>query len=217
MSVSTPVTPATPATAARPVPSWPKDALRIGFGIIWLIDAVLKWQPGFRSGYVAIANMEAQGQPGWLHPWFSFWMRLQDPRATFFAYLVAVIETLITLALITGFARKLTCILAAVFSLLIWSTAEGFGGPYTSGATDIGTSIIYVVVFLGLLALSYYTGPDRYSADYYLEKKISWWWMVAELRRPVTGQPFTVAQAPTQTEALPPADARPRTGLHRQR
>jgi uncharacterized membrane protein YphA (DoxX/SURF4 family) len=206
-------TPATSATAAGPVPSWPKDALRIGFGIIWLIDAVLKWQPGFRSGYVAITNMEAQGQPGWLHPWFTFWVRLQDPRATFFAYLVAVIETLITLALITGFARKLTCILGAVFSLLIWSTAEGFGGPYSSGATDIGTSIIYVVVFLGLLALGYYAGPDRRSIDYHLEKKIPWWWMVAELRRPVTRQPFAVLQA----DALPDGHVRSRSGLHRQR
>jgi hypothetical protein len=32
--------------------------------------------------------------------------------------------------------------------------------------------------------LSYYGGPARYSADYYLEKKISWWWRVAETRRP---------------------------------
>jgi hypothetical protein len=36
--------------ARRCVP-WPKDALRIGFGIIWLIDAVLKWLPGFRGGW----------------------------------------------------------------------------------------------------------------------------------------------------------------------
>jgi uncharacterized membrane protein YphA (DoxX/SURF4 family) len=62
----------------------------------------------------------AQGQPGWLHPWFSFWVNLQDPHAGFFAYFAAVIETLIALALIAGFARKLTYISAAVFSLLIW-------------------------------------------------------------------------------------------------
>ena len=84
-------------------------------------------------------------------------------------------ETLIAVALITGFARKVTYIAAIVFSVLIWSTAEGFGGPYTSGASDIGTAVIYAVVFAGLLALSYYAGPARYSADYYLEKKISWW------------------------------------------
>jgi nitrite reductase (NO-forming) len=71
-----------------------------------------------------------------------------------------------------------------LFSLLIWSTAEGFGGPYTSGASDVGTALIYAVVFAGLLALSYYAGPARYSLDYYLEKKISWWWRIAEMRRP---------------------------------
>ena len=44
---------ATPAATGRCIPAWPKDALRISFGIIWLIDATLKWLPGFRSGYRA--------------------------------------------------------------------------------------------------------------------------------------------------------------------
>ena len=170
--------------SGRSAPAWPKDALRIAFGVIWLIDATLKWLPGFRAGYMSTIMGEAQSQPGWLRPWFDFWIRLQHPEAVFLAYLVAVVETLIALALIAGFARKLTYMSAIVFSLLIWATAEGFGGPYTSGASDIGTAIIYAVVFAGLLALSYYAGPARYSADYYLEKKIGWWWRVAEMRRP---------------------------------
>ena len=170
--------------SGRCAPAWPKDALRITFGVIWLIDATLKWLPGFRAGYMSTIMGEAQSQPGWLQPWFHFWIRLQHPEAVFLAYLVAVVETLIALALIAGFARKLTYMSAIVFSLLIWATAEGFGGPYTSGASDIGTAIIYAVVFAGLLALSYYAGPARFSADYYLEKKIGWWWRVAEMRRP---------------------------------
>jgi nitrite reductase (NO-forming) len=95
----------------------------------------------------------------------------QHPDALFLAWLVAVIETLIALALIAGFARKTAYAVdpaAIVFSLLIWATAEGFGGPYTSGASDIGTAIIYPVVFAALLALSYYSGPGRLSADRYL-------------------------------------------------
>ena len=48
------------------------------------------------------------GQPGWLRWWFDFWVNLQHPQAMFFAYLVAVLETLIALALIAGFARKVT-------------------------------------------------------------------------------------------------------------
>ena len=185
---------------ARSAPVWPKDTLRIAFGVIWLIDATLKWLPGFRSSYMSVIMGEAQGQPGWLRPWFNFWIRFQHPDAMLLAYLAAVIETLIALALIAGFARKLTYLSAIAFSLLIWGTAEGFGGPYTSGAADIGTAIIYAVVFAGLLALSYYAGPARYSADYYLEKKISWWWRIAEMRRPVpaeipaaqSGQPLEV-------------------------
>lgn len=174
----------TPAAASRGIPAWPKDALRVSFGIIWLIDAMFKWLPGFRADYMNVIMGQAQGQPAWLKPWFDFWINLQHPRAMFFAYLVAAVETLIAVALIAGFARKITYLSAAAFSLLIWATAEGFGGPYTSGTADIGTAVIYAVVFLGLLALSAYAGPARYSADYYLEQKISWWWRLAEVRRP---------------------------------
>ena len=179
--------------ASRECAAWPKDALRIGFGVIWLIDAALKWLPGFRASYMDTIMGEAQGQPGWLKPWFDFWIRFQHPDAMPMAWLVAVLETLIALALIAGFARKTTYISAIAFSLLIWATAEGFGGSYTSGASDIGTAIIYAVVFAGLLALGYYAGPSRYTADYYLEQKYSWWWKLAELRRP--------APAPAPAEA----------------
>ena len=171
---------------------WPKDALRVSFGIIWLIDAVLKWLPGFRSTYMSTIMGIAKGQPGWLRPWFNFWIDLQHARVNFFVDLVATVETLIALALIFGFARKVTYIAAAGFSFLIWATAEGFGGPYTSGSSDIGTGIIYFVVFVGLLALNYYAGPSRYSADYYLERRITWWWYLAEICHPIATQQATL-------------------------
>jgi uncharacterized membrane protein YphA (DoxX/SURF4 family) len=174
-----------PAPAERRcTPAWPKDALRVAFGVIWLTDAIFKWLPGFKDSYMSTIMGIVKGQPGWLRPWFDFWIRLQHPAATLFWALVATVESLIALAVILGFARKLTYMASIVFSLLIWSTAEGFGGPYTSGSTDIGTAIIYAVVFAGLLALSYYAGPARYSLDYYLEQRVSWWWKVAEMRRP---------------------------------
>jgi nitrite reductase (NO-forming) len=191
--------------ATRGCTAWPKDALRITFGIIWLIDAVLKWLPGFRAGYMSTIMGQADGQPGWLRWWFDFWIRIQHPQPMFFAYLVAAAETLIAVALIAGIARKTTYIAAAGFSVLIWATAEGFGGPYTSGASDIGTAIIYAVVFAGLLALSYYAGPARYSADYYLERKYSWWWRLAELRRPAP--PQATEAAPADTPARQPQSA----------
>jgi len=202
-----------PMASGRCSPAWPKDVLRITFGVIWLIDATLKWLPGFRASYMSVIMAEAQGQPGWLRPWFDFWIRFQHPEAMFLAYLAAVIETLIAVALIAGFARKLTYLSAIAFSLVIWGTAEGFGGPYTAGASDIGTAIIYAVVFAGLLALGYYAGPARYSADYYIEQKVSWWWRIAEMRRPVPVEAVAAGVAPAAEAATPqPQSALPRSG-----
>lgn len=179
----------TERTSGRTPPDWPKDAVRIGFGLVWLVDAILKWLPGFRSDYMDALREGAAGQPSWLRGWFTFWINLQAPRATFFAYLVAVVETLIALALIFGFARKLTYISAIVFSLLIWATAEGFGGPYMSGSADIGTAIIYALVFASLLVLNAQCGPARYSVDAWIERRWPWWYRVAEVGRPVAAEP----------------------------
>lgn len=33
--------------------AWPKDGLRITFGVVWLVDAILKWLPGFRIDYMS--------------------------------------------------------------------------------------------------------------------------------------------------------------------
>jgi nitrite reductase (NO-forming) len=188
--------------ASRGPHQWPKSALRIIFGLVWLIDAYLKWLPGFRSSYLDRLSGWADGQPSWLHGWFTFWINLQQPRVTFFAYLVAVVETLIALALIFGFARKVSYVAAIVFSLLIWSTAEGFGGPYTSGASDIGTAVIYAIVFAALLGFSYYEGTSRFSIDHYLERHVSWWHRLAEFGRPNHPK---AAKAPKAPDAAVPA------------
>jgi nitrite reductase (NO-forming) len=185
-------------TQQRSVKSWPQDAFRVAFGLIWLIDAVLKWLPGFRSTYVSAITGVAKGQPGWLKWWFDFWVKLQTPRPTFFAYLVAVLETLVALAIIFGFARKLTYISSAVFGVVIWAVAEGFGGPYMTGSSDIGTAIIYALVSMGLLALCYYAGTSRYSVDFYIEQRISWWSKVAEV-----GSPAHIAATDRDTQAQP--------------
>ncbi len=161
--------------------NWQKSAARIVFGVVWVIDAAFKWTPSFRKEYLDMVSSAAQGQPTWLLPWFHFWTWLIGPRIGFFAYATAVTETVIALCLILGFARKLTYWLTIAFSLLIWSTAEGFGGPYTAGATDVGTGIIYALAAVFLLALNATAGTSRFSVDARLERRIPWWPVVAEV------------------------------------
>ncbi len=170
-----------------------KSAARAAFGVIWGIDAALKWTPSFRHEYLGLVQQAAKGQPSWLQAWFHFWVGLIGPRVGLFSYATAVVESVIAVALILGFARKSTYLLTAVFGLLIWSTAEGFGGPYTAGATDIGTGVIYSMAAVLLLAVNSLGGPSRYSVDAWLERRIAWWGVVAESgtgsRRPPSPEP----------------------------
>jgi nitrite reductase (NO-forming) len=152
---------------------------RITFALVWLVDATLKWLPGFRSDFSSMLDHAANGQPAWLRPWFDLWTDMPHGMATAMAYGTALTETGIALALLVGFARKSVYLLGAVYSLLIWATAEGFGGPYQSGSTDVGAAIIYTFVFVALLIVDR-PGPDPYSVDALLETRISWWSRIAE-------------------------------------
>jgi uncharacterized membrane protein YphA (DoxX/SURF4 family) len=163
-------------------PSIAHAAFRVLFGLVWGIDAALKWLPGFRDSFQAMLQAAAKGQPGWLAPWFNLWSGLNHGETTLLAYGTALMETFLAIAVILGFARKSTYLIGAVYSLLVWATAEGFGGPYQSGATDIGTAIIYAFVFAGLLVLAASADSDRrYSLDYYLESRFGWWQRIAEV------------------------------------
>ena len=103
--------------------------VRVIFGVIWLVDASFKWLPAFRAHYIDLITRAAEGQPGWLQPWFHFWQWLFSLQPTAFAYVLALVETYIALAVLLGFARKVTYLLGVLWSILIWATAEGFGKP----------------------------------------------------------------------------------------
>lgn len=82
--------------------------LRIVFGVIWAVDASLKWQPAFQANFSQIVSGVALGQPGFLSWGFSVWQLIVSGRVPIFAGLTATTETYLAFALITGFARKLT-------------------------------------------------------------------------------------------------------------
>jgi hypothetical protein len=80
-----------------------------------------------------------------------------------------------------------------------------FGGPYSSSSTDIGTAVIYAVVFMGLLTLDYETSPSRFNVDSLIEQHVSWWHRIAEItprgkhEKPATTTPAPVTPAPLAT------------------
>ena len=157
------------------------ELLRLAFGVVWLIDAYLKWQPAFINSYASNAADGAKGQPGWLRPWFRFWRHLVNLDPHLLAYATAVVESLIAVGLILGFARRTVYLGGMLWSLAIWTIPEGFGGSFVAGATDIGTAIMYALVFGVLYTLeSLPTLTGAWSLDHRVERLAPWWRILAE-------------------------------------
>jgi uncharacterized membrane protein YphA (DoxX/SURF4 family) len=124
--------------------------LRIAFGCIWAVDAYFKWQPAFLDNFTNYIAEGAQGQSVYVQDWINLWVHgcSVDPHS--FGIIVALSETAIAIGLLFGLFTKIAMSGGIAMALVIWSTAEGFGGPYVAGSTDVGAAIIYVIVFLAL-------------------------------------------------------------------
>jgi nitrite reductase (NO-forming) len=150
------------------------------FGITWAIDAVLKWLPGYRNTFLSQLKGAAQGQPSWLHWWFHGWISIQSHAPSLFADLTGLAETTLAVVLLLGVARRAGYVFGIVYTLLVWSVGEGFGGPYVSGSTDIGTGIILAIMFAALYVTAPSAADGRLGLDRTLITRWSWWKLVAE-------------------------------------
>jgi uncharacterized membrane protein YphA (DoxX/SURF4 family) len=149
--------------------------IEIIFGIIWGIDGTFKFLPGVVQAFPGLILQASAGQPSWLSGWFTFWAHATLGNPAVFVYSVGLFELALAFCLIFGFMRRIGYAGGFVLSLLIWSVPEGFGGPYGPGSTDIGTGIIYAVVFLLLMAIALTNKENRTSLDYIIGKRFKGW------------------------------------------
>ena len=157
-----------------------KTSIRIIFGVVWFIDGTFKFLFNNPETFTQMVKAAAISQPAFMMPWFNFWAGVVGQAPQFWFYLIAISEMLLGLALIFGFVRKIAYSLGMFLSLIIWSIPEGFGGPYGPSSTDIGTGIIYAIVFLALILINAEFGVSKYSLDEWFEDRISWWYKLAE-------------------------------------
>lgn len=124
--------------------------LRIAFGQVWAIDAWFKAQPVFVQDFVGYLMQARGGRSAALAAWITFWLHVVKLNPSLFAHVVVVGESCVALCLLLGAFCNLTCLAGAALSVLIYCTAQGFGSPYGPGSADIGVSMIYVLIFVGL-------------------------------------------------------------------
>lgn len=164
-----------------------RTATRMLFGFIWGLDAVLKLIPEtvfwFQERMIAIGI----GQPSWLSGWFAFWLAQANSNGGVDVALVAGLEFLLALALVLGLLRKVAYIGGFALSLLVWATAEGFGGPYDPGTFDVGAGIVYAIAFLFLLVLDGALPFDPFTLDARIERRWPKWTSWAEVASALVG------------------------------
>lgn len=153
---------APPAAGAGPDSAAPRAAFwtagRMLFGVLWAFDAALKWEPYFLTHFLDQLTPAAVGQPGWIAAYIGVVIvavKAIGPVPS--AIATAVVETAIAVSLLTGRLLRWSVPLGLLYALAVWTTAEGWGGPYTSTGTGVrgnvlGNVLIYAVIFLFLLA-----------------------------------------------------------------
>jgi hypothetical protein len=149
-----------------PEPAW-RRVLRIGFGVLWIIDGLLQAQPLMPIGLPSqVIDPAAAGSQAWVvhlvtwgtQPWFG------HPAQA--AVSVIWIQTGIGIWLVWGSSplwSRLAGLASAGWGLVVWVFGEAFGSMFAPGVSWLtgapGAALFYATAG-GLLAL-----PPRYWRD----------------------------------------------------
>ncbi len=134
---------------------------RVLFGLLWAYDAALKFQPYFLThylGYLTDAQKDLAGT--WQASYDQFWIVLsQAVGPKLIALGVAITEAAIAVSLLSGRWLRVFGPVGIILSLVIWTTAEEWGGPYSMGVASmmpmrlLGMAVIYILAFFYVWAL----------------------------------------------------------------
>jgi len=126
--------------------------LRLAFGVIWLIDGVLQFQPSMPLGLANnVVEPTISGAPSWLHPLMYHSIHVWNAHPIALATGAAWIQIGLGLGLLVSNAT-LGRVVAAVsvgWAALIWLVGNGAGGVFASGGSILfgwpGATLFYVV------------------------------------------------------------------------
>ncbi len=147
-------------TGAEPVA---RRVLRIGFGALWILDALLQLQSAMPLGLPpSVLQPSASSSPGWVqhvvHVGVKIWTDHPVQAAASAVWLQLGIGALLLLAP-RGRWSRFAGLAATGWGLVVWVFGEAFGGIFGSGASWLfGTpgAVLFYCVAGALLAL-----PDR--------------------------------------------------------
>jgi cytochrome oxidase Cu insertion factor (SCO1/SenC/PrrC family) len=138
-----------PGTRREPVA---RSVLRVGFGLLWVVDGLLQAQQAMPLGLPSqVIEPAAAGSPSWLvalvHRALLVWTRHPIPAASATVWIQVGIGALLLLAP-AGWWSRLSGVVAAGWGLVVWVIGESLGGLLAPGASWLfgapGAAAFYV-------------------------------------------------------------------------
>ena len=154
--------PATAGALRRSEPGEPRGrmTLRVGFGLIWLLDGILQAQPKMAGGLAAqVIEPAASASPSWVQHLVNWggtiWSYHPITAGAASVWIQAGIGVWLLVAA-HGTWSRLAGLAAVAWGLVVWVFGESFGGIFAPGLSWLtgapGAVAIYVVAG-GLVAL----------------------------------------------------------------
>jgi cytochrome oxidase Cu insertion factor (SCO1/SenC/PrrC family) len=129
-----------------------RTALRIGFGLLWLLDGLLQAQPQMAGGMPSVLQPTADGSPSWVADMVNWGANLWSYHPIAAAASAVWIQVGIGLWLIfavRGWSIRLAALSSVAWGLIVWSFGEAFGGILAPGLTVLfgapGGVLLYVI------------------------------------------------------------------------
>jgi cytochrome oxidase Cu insertion factor (SCO1/SenC/PrrC family) len=153
--------PAAPGSSTAE-PAW-RQVLRIGFGLLWVVDGVLQAQPKMAVGLPSqVIQPAAASSPHWVQDvvnWAGTAWSYHPMQAGAAAVWIQAGIGLWLLAAPRGWLSRLAGLASVAWGLVVWGFGEAFGGVFAPGLTWLfgapGAVLLYCVAG-ALIAL-----PDR--------------------------------------------------------
>jgi len=158
VSVRRPALVESPGEEPAAGPAWLADPagrrlLRIGFGLLWLLDGLLQIQPGMAVGLPSqVIEPSAVSSPAWVRHLVNWAGTTWSYHPVQVGAAVVWIQLGIGLWLLaapTGALSRLAGVVSAAWALIVWVFGESFGGIFAPGLTWLfgapGAALLYCV------------------------------------------------------------------------
>lgn len=135
-----------------------RSYLRIGFGLIWLVDGILQFQVSMPLGLANdVVRPMAVGTPGFLHSWMLSGILLWNEHPIALAVGTAWIQVGIGILLLVsnGAIGRLAAAVSVGWAFLIWLIGNGAGGIFQNTSSILfgwpGATLFYVLAGVALV------------------------------------------------------------------